>query len=151
MNTVEYISASVEETEAIAARLALEAAAKGKAFLALFGDMGVGKTAFVRGFCQALAIGGVHSPTYALVNEYRGEGRTVYHFDLYRLSDEDDLYAIDFDHYVEQNALILCEWSERLGSLLPPDAWRITIARTEKEGIRTISVCKENNRENSGT
>ena len=142
--TVEYTSHSVEETEALAARLALEAKQKGKVFIALFGDMGVGKTAFTRGFCAALGIGGVHSPTYALVNEYRGESTTVYHFDLYRLMDEDDLYAIDFDHYLDQTAIILCEWSERLGTLLPEGAWRVTISRIEGEEGRSISVCKEN-------
>ncbi len=144
MQEIEYISHSVTETEALAARLAEEALEKGKVFLALFGDMGVGKTAFVRGFCAALGINGVHSPTYALVNEYRGAPLKVYHFDLYRLTDEEDLYAIDFDDYVEQKAIILCEWSERLGTLLPEGAWRVTISRTDTEDGRSILVCKEN-------
>lgn len=143
MKQIEYISRSVEETEAIAARLAKEALLKEKAFVALYGDMGVGKTAFVRGFCAALGIDGVHSPTYALVNEYCGEATKIYHFDLYRLFDEDDLYAIDFDDYLEKKAIILCEWSERLGSFLPDGAWCVTVARTENENERSILVCKE--------
>ncbi|MBP3436622.1 MAG: tRNA (adenosine(37)-N6)-threonylcarbamoyltransferase complex ATPase subunit type 1 TsaE [Clostridia bacterium] len=139
MNTRQYTSHSPAQTEEIAAALAQEVQTEGKAFLALFGEMGVGKTAFVRGFCRALGIDGVHSPTYALVNEYRGKA-TVYHFDLYRMWDEDDLYAIDFDSYVDKDAILLCEWSERLGSLMPSSAWRVTLSRTEKEDERIITV-----------
>ncbi|MBR5745669.1 MAG: tRNA (adenosine(37)-N6)-threonylcarbamoyltransferase complex ATPase subunit type 1 TsaE, partial [Clostridia bacterium] len=83
----EYISKSIKDTEEIAAEVA-KGLEKG-GFLALYGEMGAGKTAFVRGLVKALCpecLPLVHSPTFAIVNEYAGENITVYHFDLYRLT-----------------------------------------------------------------
>ena len=69
-------------------------------FVALYGDLGVGKTAFVRGFTSAISPSArVKSPTFALVNEYKGERLSVFHFDMYRIEDEDELYSIPQDIY----------------------------------------------------
>ena len=87
-----YLSASPAETERIAAEIAADV--RPGDYIALFGEMGAGKTAFTRGLVAALApecLPLVHSPTFAIVNEYRGGNVTVYHFDLYRIEDEDDL------------------------------------------------------------
>ena len=141
--TKEYRTRSTEETEALAREYATELLTNGarRAFLSLVGEMGVGKTAFARGFADALGITGVHSPTYTVVNEHRGEPIPLFHFDLYRLSDEDELYAIGFDDYLAREGFILCEWSERAGELLPEDRITVEICRVpEDENARDIRI-----------
>ena len=143
MNTREYRTRSTEETERLGKELAEELLACGKrrAFLSLEGEMGVGKTAFARGFAEALGITGVHSPTYTVVNEHRGSPLPLFHFDLYRLSDEDELYAIGFDDYLARDGYALCEWSERAGDLLPDDRITVRILRiAEDENARDICI-----------
>ncbi len=88
-------------------------------FVALYGDLGVGKTAFVRGFTRTIAPSArVKSPTFALVNQYKGENISVFHFDMYRIEDEDELYSIGFFDYID-TGICLCEWSENIESSLP--------------------------------
>ena len=133
---------SAEQTEAVGRDLAksLSDSAKPRAFIALFGEMGVGKTAFVRGFCSYLGINAVKSPTYTVVNEYRAE-KSVFHFDLYRISDEDDLISVGYDDYVLKDGYVLTEWSERIPDLIPSDAVRVTISRTDTgENDRLIEI-----------
>ena len=140
---VSIITHDTDATEEIGRQLAeqLLAAGRRRAFLSLCGEMGVGKTAFARGFASALGIDCVHSPTYTVVNEYRGTPLPVFHFDLYRLSDEDELYAIGFDDYLAREGYVLCEWSERAGELLPSDRITVEISRvTEDENHRKIRI-----------
>jgi tRNA threonylcarbamoyladenosine biosynthesis protein TsaE len=97
-------------------------------FLALFGDLGGGKTCFTRGVVAALAPGSAHlvsSPTYAIMNEYPGP-LPVYHFDFYRLASGDEIAELDFDDYFQDKGVCIAEWSERLGDRLPPDHLGIT-------------------------
>ena len=123
----EYISNSTEETEEIAVRLANEL--KKGDFVAMFGDLGVGKTAFVRGLAKVLApSASVKSPTYTVVNEYRGEEYKLFHFDVYRIEDDDDLYSIGFYDYVKKG-ISVCEWSENIPWAIPENARRVTIER----------------------
>ena len=97
----------------------------------LIGDLGVGKTAFVRGLASVLAPSArVKSPTYTVVNRYDGEIIPLYHMDVYRIEDEDDLYSIGFDDYV-QNGICVVEWSENIPDSIPSDAISVSI---EKEG-----------------
>ena len=135
---------SASETEAIGAQLAslLEEDGRKNAFVALFGDMGVGKTIFCRGFCAHFGILRVKSPTYTLVNEYRSETDTVYHFDLCRLEDADELAGIGFDEYLSEKAFKICEWSERLHSL-PQGAITVHISRTDDADGREIILSTE--------
>lgn len=137
-------TSSTEETEKVGAALAKRLLSEGKkhAFLALRGEMGVGKTAFCRGFAAVLGCRAVHSPTYTIVNEYPGNPVPVFHFDLYRLADEDELYAIGFDDYLAREGYIVCEWSERVaGDLLPPDRLTVTVSRVaEDEDAREIRI-----------
>lgn len=138
-----YLSHSTEETEKIglALGLALRDADVRHAFIALRGDMGVGKTAFTRGFAEAFAVSCVKSPTYTVVNEYKGDALPLFHFDLYRLEDEDDLYSIGFDDYLVRDGLILCEWTEKIPGIVPSDAITVFIRRTEKsECDREIGI-----------
>ena len=102
-------------------------------FIALYGDLGVGKTAFVRGFSSIFAPNAkVKSPTFALVNEYKGStgaSLTIFHFDMYRISDEDDLYSIGFYDYLDRHGICLVEWSENIEYALPADRLAVTIEK----------------------
>ena len=137
-----FITNSAEETEKIGERLcnALLSCGIKKAFIAMNGEMGVGKTAFTRGFAKPLGISGVRSPTYTIVNEYHGKA-DIYHFDMYRISSEDDLYSIGFDEYVEKTGYCISEWSENIEDELPDDRILVTIERIpEFENKRRITV-----------
>ena len=130
-----------EETEVIGEKLA-SALLKNKkrAFIAMRGEMGVGKTAFTRGFARALGISGVKSPTYTVVNEHRGTVR-LFHYDMYRIEDEDDLYSTGFDDYLASDGYIVAEWSERIPDLIPEDAVYVTVKRcAEDESSRDIEI-----------
>ena len=127
-----YVTKNSEETEEIGALLACELSNCGvrRAFIALSGDVGVGKTVFTRGFARYFGISGVKSPTYTIVNEHHGKN-DIYHFDLYRITDEDDLYSIGFDEYIERDGFSVVEWSERLEGNLPHGAISVCISKTD--------------------
>lgn len=132
-----------EKTEALGARLAAALSSRGirRAYIALDGEMGVGKTVFTRGFASALGISGIKSPTYTLVNEHRSRsGASLYHFDLYRISGPDDLWSIGYDDYIEADGYSIVEWSERAGEDIPEDAIRVSITRGEGEDERIIEI-----------
>lgn len=136
-----FLSGSVGETEQIAARVA-ERLGPGSV-LALYGEMGAGKTAFVRGIVKALCpecLPLVHSPTFAIVNEYAGEKKTVYHFDFYRIEGEEDLYSTGFYEYRDGNGILVTEWSERIPEAIPEDAVRIRIEKISPSE-RRITIC----------
>ncbi len=129
-----FVSKSTKETEEIAR--VLSAQLKKGDILALYGDMGAGKTAFVRGLVQGIlpeCVRLVHSPTFAIVNEYHGADTTVYHFDFYRLKDEDDLYSIAFYDYLDRGGIIVTEWSELFADILPPSSKSVRIEKTGEE------------------
>ena len=113
---------SPEETEAVGAALAglLEGDRVCPTFIAMYGDLGVGKTAFVRGMASVMAPGrGVRSPTFSLVNEYRVPGKKpLFHFDMYRIESEDDLYSIGFEDYPDAGYCV-AEWCEKIPFALP--------------------------------
>ena len=132
----EIKTASVQETEAVGAQLA-DAMLKDLSlppFVALYGDLGVGKTAFVRGFASIIAPAAlVRSPTFALVNEYRGKSRPLFHFDMYRITGEDDLYSIGYDDYLARDGIALVEWSENIPYALPERYLRVEITKDDQE------------------
>lgn len=140
--TSEIITKSTEETERAGEELAKKLDTGGifRAFIALRGEMGVGKTAFVRGFARYFGIAGVKSPTYTVVNEYAGRVR-IFHFDMYRLSDEDDLYSIGYDDYVNSAGYCISEWSEKIERLIPEGAVSVTLFRdADDERARRIII-----------
>lgn len=107
--------------------------------ICLFGEMGCGKTEFVKGFLQGLGYDGdVTSPTFALCYRYDAE-KTVFHYDLYRLSGYDDLYSIGFFDR-EPGSISLVEWSENAEEYLPDDAVRIYFEYGEGIEDRIIRV-----------
>lgn len=136
-----FESHSVAETELVAAEIAKRIENGG--FLALYGGMGAGKTTFVRGLVKELCpecITLVHSPTFAIVNEYVGEKMSLYHFDLYRLTDEDDLYSTGFYDYIERGGIVITEWSELFEDSIPKDALKLRIESID-ESTRRFTIC----------
>jgi tRNA threonylcarbamoyladenosine biosynthesis protein TsaE len=130
----EIITNSPEETEKIGYEVA-ELVKNDKtlpSFIALYGDLGVGKTAFVRGFTKLFSPNAlVRSPTFALVNEYPSkESRRVFHFDMYRITDEDDLYSIGYYDYLDDGSICLVEWSENIPYAIPDEHIKVEIAKT---------------------
>lgn len=114
---------------------------KKRAYIAMRGEMGVGKTVFTRGFVSYFGHANVKSPTYTIVNEYRPMGKRIYHFDLYRIEDGDDLESIGYHDYVESDAYCIVEWSERVPEYIPEDAITVTISRvSEDEAARDIHL-----------
>lgn len=138
-----YRVSSDVETEQIGKKLA-ETLTKldiKRAYIAMRGEMGVGKTVFTRGFVSHFGRANVKSPTYTIVNEYKEGGKNIYHFDLYRISDADDLESIGYHEYVESNAYSIVEWSERVPEYIPSDAITVTISRVaEDESARDIEI-----------
>lgn len=133
------------ETEACGGKLAerMSKDATLPPFIALYGDLGVGKTAFVRGFTAKIAPEAlVRSPTFALVNEYRAKPRSVFHFDMYRITSEDDLISIGYDDYLTRAGICLVEWSENIEDSLPDRYIRVTIEKDDpkKPDSRRITL-----------
>ncbi len=123
-----------------AAAQALAATLKGNETVAFFGDLGAGKTTFIRALCQALGMDDeVTSPTFAMVHEYHSGPFPVYHFDMYRVDGEESLFSTGYYDYLDQG-LMLIEWSENIESLLPPDAIRLYLTYGEQEGERIIRM-----------
>lgn len=132
-----FISESPAETEKIGERIA--AVLKGTEVIALFGGLGMGKTAFTRGLAGGLGVtDGVSSPTFALVNEYRGK-YMIYHFDMYRVTTWEDLYSTGFFDYLDTGVLVI-EWSENIEGALPENTVKITISPGENEQQRIIET-----------
>ena len=127
----------VQQTEELGAKIA--AVLKGNEMIALSGDLGAGKTAFTRGLCAGLGIhDGVCSPTFAIVNTYRGK-YPVFHFDMYRIKDADDLFATGYYDYIG-NGVIIIEWCDNIASELEPDRIGITIRKTDNENERIFEM-----------
>ena len=148
MNFIDFSvkTSSAEETEEIGAELASAMLADPSLppFVALYGDLGVGKTAFVRGFTSFVAPrAGVRSPTFALVHEYRAKPLSVFHFDMYRIADEDDLVSIGFYDYLDRPGICLVEWSENIPDSLPDDYIRVTIEKDDPDQPNSRKITAE--------
>ncbi|WP_457790760.1 tRNA (adenosine(37)-N6)-threonylcarbamoyltransferase complex ATPase subunit type 1 TsaE [Anaeromassilibacillus sp. SJQ-5] len=131
-----WVTRSAAETEALGA--AVGRALTGGAVLALFGGLGMGKTAFVRGLAAGRGLEAeVSSPTFALVHEYGGQPPLV-HFDMYRVTGWDDLYSTGFFDYIDAGCILAVEWSENVEGALPEEALRFRLARRE-DGAREIA------------
>lgn len=140
---IEIITDSALETEAAGAKLAEIVSTRENAFIALYGDLGTGKTAFTRGFCSVAAPNDrICSPTFAIINEYRSGKVPVFHFDVYRITDDDDLYSTGFYEYIEEG-YILCEWSENIPYAIPDNRIEVRILKTDPDRYpdrRTITI-----------
>lgn len=112
--------------------------------IAFFGAMGAGKTTFIKSICKVLgAKETVNSPTFTIVNEYSSEkGFPIYHFDFYRINKIEEAYDIGVEEYFASDGLCLIEWSEKIETILPPDAIKVTIT-TNPDLSRTVSLRSE--------
>ena len=134
----EFFSHSPLDTENFAEALAKSLS--GGEVIAFSGNLGMGKTCFVRGLARGLGFEGeVTSPTFAIINEYIGGRLPLYHFDMYRVTGWDDLYSTGYFEYSESGGVLAVEWSENIEAALPDDAIRVEICAIS-ENDRKITV-----------
>lgn len=136
---MEYLTNTPRETEDVGAALA--AGLGPGAVVAFTGDLGAGKTAFVRGMARGLGTPErVTSPTFTIVNEYEGGRLPLFHFDMYRLSSPEELFDIGWEDYLSRGGVCAVEWSENIAGALEEDALRVDIRRGAHENQRIITV-----------
>lgn len=125
-NVEEIVIPSLQELPAVSRQL-LEKAGSKKVFL-FHAPMGAGKTTLIKALCDALGVSDhVSSPTFSIVNEYRGEKSTVYHFDFYRIKNEQEALDLGYEEYFYSGHYCFVEWPEKIPSLLPADALHLRI------------------------
>ena len=137
---MEYISNSCEETEKIAYDFSMKL--QSGDVVCMYGDMGVGKTAFVHGLAKGLGINEpITSPTFTIVNEYYGKF-TLYHFDVYRIDDPDEMYEIGYDEYIDGDGVCVIEWPQLIDEILPEKRYNIHISKNydEHDDYRKIII-----------
>ncbi|MBA4387601.1 MAG: tRNA (adenosine(37)-N6)-threonylcarbamoyltransferase complex ATPase subunit type 1 TsaE [Verrucomicrobia bacterium] len=143
-NSITCVSKSPEETWDIA-RTLVDSLPQ-SAVIALHGDLGAGKTCFVHGLAMALGIEKpVTSPTFTVINEYRGPARNLNHIDLYRLNSFPEIQAIGFEDYTSGPGITAVEWAERAGDLIPPGAIHVSITTGKDPDERMIIISKKGN------
>lgn len=109
---------------------------------AFYGNMGAGKTTFIKAICEELGVDDViTSPTFAIVNEYTGRDTTIYHFDFYRIKKMEEVYDMGYEDYIYSDAICFMEWPELIEPLLPEDAIKVTI-KENADGTREVEFCK---------
>lgn len=134
-----FVTHAPSETEALGERLG-ERLTDGRV-VAMFGGMGMGKTAFVRGLARGLGFEGeVSSPTFAIVHEYLGGRLPLYHFDMYRVESWGDLASCGFFDYLDLGGVLAVEWSEHIERALPEDALRVEFHRAAAMEDRAIDL-----------
>ena len=134
-----FVSNSPEETRQIAYELGKKLS--GGDVVAMFGGMGMGKTAFTHGLALGLGIDDrqVSSPTFALVHEY-GNSPKLYHFDMYTIESWDDLYSTGFFDYLDSNGILAVEWSENIVNALPENHIKVQFEKGKNENQRIITI-----------
>ena len=136
-----FISNSPTDTERIAEELAAQLT--GGEVIAFRGDLGMGKTCFVRGLSRGLGnTDTVTSPTFALMNEYHGGRIPLYHFDMYRISGWEDLYSTGYFDYAESGGVLAVEWSENIDSALEDNNTIYILFTRTGENNRTITIAR---------
>lgn len=139
---IEYLSHSERETEQIGACFAENL--PDSTVVAMYGDLGAGKTAFVRGMARGMGLEcRVSSPTFTIVNEYLGS-RELIHFDMYRLNSADELYDIGWEDYLNRGAVCAVEWSEKVLDAFTGEEYTVRIDKLDDVSRRiTIKEGKE--------
>ena len=135
---MKIVRRSAEQSIALGEKLG--ALLGGGEIIAYTGDLGAGKTAFVRGMARGMGLDcRVSSPTFTIVNEYLGQ-RELIHFDMYRLSSADELFDIGWEDYLTRGGVCAVEWSERVDDAMPADTLWVDIARGTDESDRIITI-----------
>lgn len=136
---MDYLTHTEQETEELGARLARTLSPG--AVVAYQGGLGMGKTAFTRGLARGLGYPGrVTSPTFTIVNEYEGGRLPLFHFDMYRLADAEELFDIGWEDYLDRGGVCAVEWSEIVSDALEDGVLRVDIRRGAGEGERIITI-----------
>ena len=136
---MEYISNSPSETESLGAMLSCALSAG--SVVAFTGDLGAGKTAFVRGMARGLNIPErVTSPTFTVVNEYEDGKLPLFHFDMYRLGSSDELFDIGWEDYLRRGGICAVEWSEIVADALDEATIRVDIRRGATDDQRYLTI-----------
>ena len=131
------ITSSEAETEKVGRELA--PCLSPGVVVAMFGELGAGKTAFIRGMAQGLGLyARVSSPTFTIVNEYLGD-IPLFHFDMYRLKSSEELFEIGWEDYLERGGVCAVEWSENVADAFSPEAVRVHIVKLD-ENTRRIEI-----------
>lgn len=129
------ISKSCEDTAALGKSLADKI--KPGTVIALIGDLGSGKTTLTKAIAEGLSVKEqVTSPTFTIVREYKSGRLPLYHFDVYRIGDSDDMFEIGFDEYLYKDGVCIVEWAEKVEALLPEEAIKIHIDYGDNEEER---------------
>lgn len=135
--------------ETFAAGKALGEQAKPGQIFCLNGDLGVGKTVFTQGFAVGLGINEpICSPTFTILQEYESGRLPLYHFDVYRIADVEEMYEVGFDDYVEGNGVCMIEWANLIEEILPARCTNVTIEKDLDKGFdyRRITVAERGGR-----
>ncbi len=107
--------------------------------VALYGDLGAGKTQFVKGICRTFEVAEtVNSPTFTIVNEYHGT-MPVFHIDLYRMKNIEEIFGIGFDEYLDSGGICLVEWAEKLDGIIPESRYEVKMSVVD-DSTREISI-----------
>ncbi|MBR6322682.1 MAG: tRNA (adenosine(37)-N6)-threonylcarbamoyltransferase complex ATPase subunit type 1 TsaE [Lachnospiraceae bacterium] len=139
--TAVYETYSPEETMALGRELS-ETASPGD-IICLNGDLGSGKTVFTKGFAKGLGVEDtVVSPTFTIIQEYYGGRMPLYHFDVYRIEDADEMAETGMDEYFYGDGVCLIEWSSLIAELIPSKAWKVLLEKEPEKGddYRKITV-----------
>ncbi len=108
-------------------------------FVGLYGDLGAGKTQFVKGICEAFHVKEVvNSPTFTIVNEYHGT-LPIFHIDLYRMKDVEEILGIGVDEYIEAEGVCVVEWAEKLDGIIPPKRFDVKMSVVD-DSTREIAI-----------
>ena len=141
-----YNTKSVDDT--IAYALSFGGTLRRGDVVALYGDLGSGKTQFVKGVCLAFKTNTpVTSPSFVILNRYEGRDKNnnelfVYHFDLYRVKSTGELYDLGYEELLKSDGICLIEWAEMLGNLLPEHRYDVRLSLGNDENERLIEICE---------
>jgi len=132
----EFLTHSPQETEQLGEKLA--ACLAPGTVIALYGDLGSGKTCFTRGFCRHFGIPEVKSPSFILINRYEGKDFPLWHIDLYRMEEMGEILELGLEEIFSGPGIALVEWAEKGEELLPADCWKIEFAYGEQPEERRV-------------
>jgi tRNA threonylcarbamoyladenosine biosynthesis protein TsaE len=136
---MEIVTNSLKETQEFAAKFAKDL--KASDVIALSGELGAGKTSFVQGLAKGMGINKnyyVNSPTFAILNIYEGGKRSIYHFDWYRLTSENEVTDIGLDEYLDGKGISVVEWAEKFPNLLPARTIWIKLEMVSEDSRRIV-------------